>query len=111
MWSIKNSFPKLGRSRMYLERDSLLEQTHWSYSDALPWIGADSADPPNPYNPTLTAQLCESPLSPPPGRLGSFHFSSTGGLISNVVVGRQPGRGSLRISARHIRCRHSDRHH
>ena len=71
MWSIKNSFPKLGRSRMYLERDSLLEQTGWSYSDALPWIGADSADPPNPYNPTLTAQLCESP--PPPERpLGIF---------------------------------------
>ena len=55
---------------MYLER-SLLEQTDWSYSDALPWIGADSADPPNPYNPTLTAQLCESP--PPPERpLGIF---------------------------------------
>ena len=71
MWSIKNSFPKLGRSRMYLERDSLLGQTDWSYSDALPWIGADSADPPNPYNPTLTAQLCESP--PPPKRpLGIF---------------------------------------
>ena len=40
-------------------------------SDALQWIGADSADPPNPYNPTLTAQLCESP--PPPKRpLGIF---------------------------------------
>ena len=103
MWSIKNSFPKLGRSRMYLERDSLLEQTDWSYSDALPWIGADSADPPNPYNPTLTAQLCESPL---PERLGSLHFCWT-----DFERGRRQTTWTRQLTNPCASTRHSDRHH
>ena len=72
---------------MYLERDSLLQHTEWSYSEALPWIGADSADPPNPYNPTLTAQLCEHQSLPI--RLGE----TFGGVFSLVhpLTGFQHG--------------------
>jgi hypothetical protein len=57
VWSIKSRFAHLGRSRSYLERDDLLQDTDWKQSDPLPWTGADSADPPNPYNPAIAAEL------------------------------------------------------